>query len=689
MLIILGVAAQTGAVAGQVAAAPADLPYQPGGETTEAGSATKPRNETDNACVGIVPTAAPKGIHRNVEVDDIIRLRDFGKMDASEGDPAGFSVSPDGRLLAIQIRQADPFANAYCQALLLYDLSDNSAPPHVLDTGGDYVRRSISLYGLEGFPTGTPEPLTPKWSKDGERLAFLKRENGVTRLFVATTSSRHIQAVSDEVADVFEFEWSSTVPQLRYRQRSNLIAARHKLRTEGRSGYQFDNRFWPLAELQPYPRGTTSEADRFVSFDEAAVGRRSKPPHQIKNANSRVGEPETSDPVAAIRGDGRITAGIDGAEIVCRHSECGRVAAAWRRPQSEDIFFIRREGFADSRTAIYRWNIHNDELAKIHVTDDALRGCDLQTHLICARESSLRPRDIVEIDLTSGAIHKLIDLNPEWAALKRGRVTRLRWTNKYGIEAYGDLVLPPDAGPDNSLPLVVVQYSSRGFLRGGTGDEYPIQAIAAQGFAVLSFNRPLDYSIAMARAGRSISKRQTALHWTDRANVHDSLMRGIRLAAKTNPIDPAYLAITGLSDGASTATYALIHSNTFSLALLSSCCEDPDILETAVGAAYMSVLRENQHPLPWEQHRASWKRVSLAMNADRVCAKIVIQAADREARLATASLRALKEHGRDVTMFIFPDEYHVKWQPAHREAVYMRALNELKAWRQSRPITCP
>src|SRR3546814_8091474 len=73
------------------------------------------------------------------------------------------------------------------------------------------------------------------------------------------------------------------------------------------------------------------------------------------------------------------------------------------------------------------------------------------------------------------------------------------------------------------------------------------------------------------------------------------------------------------------------------------------------------------------------------MNAKNVCARIVIQSADREARLALSSLRELRRYGRDVEMFIFPDEYHVKWQPAHRRATYLRSLDELERWSQSVP----
>src|SRR3546814_13128841 len=77
---------------------------------------------------------------------------------------------------------------------------------------------------------------------------------------------------------------------------------------------------------------------------------------------------------------------------------------------------------------------------------------------------------------------------------------RLRWINRFGLQAIGDLVIPDPSRPSKPYPLVVVQYDTRGFLRGGTGDEYPIQALAASGFAVLSVSRPLDYATSIARS---------------------------------------------------------------------------------------------------------------------------------------------------------------------------------------------
>src|SRR3546814_3191200 len=94
-----------------------------------------------------------------------------------------------------------------------------------------------------------------------------------------------------------------------------------------------------------------------------------------------------------------------------------------------------------------------------------------------------------EIDPETGTATTIYDPNPEFASLRLGTVERLTWRNNLGLPAWGDLVLPPDRTPGEKLPLIIVQYHSDGFLRGGTGDEYPIFPLAARGFAVLSIEK--------------------------------------------------------------------------------------------------------------------------------------------------------------------------------------------------------
>jgi len=92
------------------------------------------------------------------------------------------------------------------------------------------------------------------------------------------------------------------------------------------------------------------------------------------------------------------------------------------------------------------------------------------------------------LDPVAGTRTLLFDPNPEFATLRLGHVERLHWRNALGVETIGDLVFPVGYRPGRAYPMIVVQYETRGFLRGGTDDEYPIQAFANRGYAVLSFS---------------------------------------------------------------------------------------------------------------------------------------------------------------------------------------------------------
>ncbi|MGN7930540.1 Atxe2 family lasso peptide isopeptidase [Sphingopyxis sp. 22461] len=622
---------------------------------------------------------APK---RTVITNDLIRLRDFGGSEIFESGAPGFALSPDGQHLAVQVRQAEPSSNSYCQGLMLFSLAAENSAPELLDEGGEFARGSFELYGLNGFPAGTPVPLTPRWSPDGRWIAFLRRDEGVTRLWIVSPKGGAARALTDSAADVVEFKWKPSAI-LEYARDEQLRAARAGIAEEGKKGFLYDDRFWMVAELHPYPRGQIHNRVSQIRVLEDGNTEAIVDLVSTKPASGVIIETEPG-----YGGQSALRARIHGRDIPCVDPSCKGIAGAWMLSRGNIVIFVRREGFANSQTAIYRWDVEAGQIQKLRVVDDAIGGCDAGARLICGRETSLNPRDIVEVDPETGGLTSLIDLNPEWDNLVLAGVTRLHWTNEHGTEVFGDLILPTSMKGGEKFPLVVVQYNSRGFLRGGTGDEYPVQAMAAQGFAVLSFNRPPSYRFQMMRAGRPFSVRDLMVEWKDRAFVHDALMKGLDLVVSRYPIDTDHLAITGLSDGGSTATYALIHSRRFGLALLSTCCEDPSILETAVGPAYIDFLKRNEYPLPSADYQESWRRVSLAMNADAICARIVIQTADREARAALAAVSALREHGRDIAMYIFPDEYHVKWQPAHRSAIYLRTLDELNRWKGEKMPSC-
>lgn len=72
----------------------------------------------------------------------------------------------------------------------------------------------------------------------------------------------------------------------------------------------------------------------------------------------------------------------------------------------------------------------------------------------------------------------------------------------------------------------------------------------------------------------------------------------------------------------------------------------------------------------------------MARNARRIHQPILMQLAHSEALIALESVTALKAAGQPVEMLVFPDERHVKWQPAHRLAIYRRNIDWFRFWLQ-------
>lgn len=677
------------------------LPPKPGAGDVAVYSASSPQNTgqeggtADEGCPGYPPAAAGTGPDRQITAEDLVSVRDFGGLALSPGAEPGFSLSPDGRHLAVQIRQANARSNDYCQVLVIYDLARPKAQPVTIAISSELARETISLDGLEGFPTGLSRSLTPQWSPDGKKLAFISRIEGHDRLSVMSLAGGAPVQISPEGQSVGHFEWGGSDKTILFDTDEPLHTARAALQKEAREGWRYDDRFWALAGMEPFPRGELVPLNYEAQIE---TGRNPVLSHVDDTAMSGGGSPQThdrawvaTDPALGSGSRSRPHATIDGTPFTCSHQTCEDASGAWVLPGSREVLFARREGFALARTGVYRWRPGTSIPRRILITSDVLVGCQPASArlLHCGRERSDAPRDIVAIDLGNGRIRQIVDVNPQWRALEPASITRLQWTNTYGVPAIGDLVLPSRHPLGQSLPLVVVQYDTRGFLRGGTGDEYPIRVLAAQGFAVLSISRPMDYPIWLARRAVPFDERELIAKWMDRASTHDSILSGIEAVQKRISIDQDHVAITGLSDGASAAEYALIHSRTFSLALLSTCCDDPAITMTSIAPAFEKRLRDLDYPLPWEEHRETWREVSLAMNATDICAEVQIQAADREARMALGSIAALRAANVPIEMYVYPDEYHVKWQPAHRLAIYRRNLAKLLDWKSRPPRQCP
>jgi len=651
------------------------------------------------ACDDLLPGTPGGGAIRDITTRDLARIRDVGDPEVIGGATSPYALSPDGRSLAFAIARGDPATNTVCSALVVVPV-DGKGRPRIVDRGGRLPLLSGNFRGLF-IATGFPQQIVPLWSPDGRSIVWRKLVDGTVQLARAAADGSGARVVTHAPADVEDSAWTPDSGGIVYTARVSRIDAGREIDREGEGGWRYDARTIPEIGWRPNPWVKDLPSAGFIVDLGSGQTRAATPaeqmlvtpppipgvPYDVVAAGATGARAWTTPATAHPEAPRQLWAtGSGGEKLQCALAACiGRITRIFWDRSGRSVVFLNRDGWHGEETMLYRWTPTTNRLSVVLRTKDSLTGCIQGGNaVICGRENATTPRRIVAIDLTTGRDRLIFDPNPEFAQFRLGRVERLRWSNDRGLPAWGDLVLPPGYDGTAKLPLVVVLYHSRGFLRGGTGDEYPIFPLAAKGFAVLSFERPPD--IAVSVPGLTTWEEVLAVgqrDWGERRSIHSAVMTGIDRAIATGAIDPARIGITGLSDGASTVEFALVNSRRFAAAAMSTCCDDRLTSLVLGGWAWGDENRRTGYPLSVDDDRAYWKPISLSLNARSIATPILFQVADREAGLSLESYGALREAGKAIEMYVYPDEFHNKVQPLHRLAVYDRNIDWFAYWLRS------
>lgn len=662
-----------------------------------AGSAMGAEQGGDPGCPAVWPPGAPAtaALSGALDAGRLLLLREIGHASAGLPGASPLAVSPDGRRVAFFVQQAVPAVNDRCESLVVIDLAEGRT--QVLDSGGRGIRLEEVLRGVRR-PSGLFDVNIPAWSPDGRSLVYRKRVGQRTQLWRAWLDAVPPAQITRSEVDIESFAWAREGDHLLYTVRPGRLDAAKARLAEARRGYLYDARVLP--HIGPAPQLPADLAEvimalparggvaRAASLGEIAAFDRPTPlgspdlgPHAGPDGYRAAAEPVDAGYFAQKR---LWAARRSGERIDCLAPGCtGNIVRVWWH--GGEVMFLRREGWLREENVISAWSPKTGRLRTVLRTGDWLSGCagNAMGAILCLAESARQPRRLVAFDPVTGAARVLFDPNPDIDTQALPRVERLRWRNALGLEAFGDRVIPQGAPPKAGWPLVVVQYTSRGFLRGGTGDEYPIFPLAQRGIAVLSLNNPdpvasLDKSvtdgIGMVAAGTG--------GWADRRSVHDSLTRGLDLALARGDIDANRIGIGGFSDGSTTARFALINANRYAAAAISHCCLEPHSALTYGGIAQGAWFRSLGYPKATEHNPDFWGPMSLAMNAAQARTPLLMQLSDDEYIQALETFGALRDHDRPVEMLVFPGEHHLKWQPLHRAAVYERNLDWFAFWLQ-------
>lgn len=636
-----------------------------------AAAASSPTSALD--CRAALQIKSP-GPSQSLSASDLIETLNMGSIPDLDVDPM-FSISPDGRSIAVSVARASIASNDFCSGI--YVISPGNSP-RLVDSGAGAAFWSFDdYYGMTEFPSGFPKVITPRWSPDGKRLAFLKYVDGRLQLWSWDgTRSKLTAAFDDDIVD-FRFEGGglSVIAKVREDRR-----AAEALDQEGLSGYHFDDRWFPYGRNRPFRRGPAHYSFAVISLANGEHRPATPTEALIISASGAPSGQHRKEATLAVDANGvsrlALTAGTT--QVICADSRCTDVEGQpWIA--GDAIRYVRREGWSRSLTGIYEWQSDRKSVRKIMQTSDLLMNCGpLGTDILCAREQSLAPRYLDRIDPKTGQSQVIFNPNPEFGSLALGHAERLQWKNDRDLECYGDLVYPPDYRAGERYPLIVVQYQSRGFLRGGTGDEYPIQLLAKAGYLVLSVQRP-PAPLGNQKMDPHERERRQLEGFMERRSILSAIEMKVQQLIVAGLVDPERIGITGLSDGVSTVQFAALHSTFFKAAAISSCCWEGS-QTWLLGPAIQAEYEKRGWPASPTDNPPLWEGLSWSRNADRIPFPVLAQMSDDEYLSGLEALTALRRAGKPVDLYVFPDEHHVKRQPAHRAAIYRRAIDWFNFW---------
>jgi len=624
---------------------------------------------------------------RQPTAEDLLALVELGDY------RGGLSVSPDGETVAVFARETRLRENDYRYRLLVMP-SAGGAPRVIADAGGIVLRNTP--YG----PTGAAADRAPSWSPNGTQLAYLAERDGRVELWRARVDGSSPELLVDAPGDVLRFGWLDdvriVVETATPRDTLSAIAARAEA-----YGFHPDDTFTPYAGLRPRPAIDLAR-NQFV-IDLATHERHAASPSDLQRLDGpprasvlagAIADDRTADNLAWIAprtpGDpastprlGLYRAAGDGGDVrLCDRPECsGRLLGTW--VFDHHVVFRRMEGYGDGLTALYDWDWQRNVVRLVRRADEELFGCERAgAQLVCLQESALQPRRIVSIDPATGALSPLYDPNPQWRDFDRPRVERIEVKDAYGNDSFAHLVFPAGYVAGRRYPVVIVQYRSRGFLRGGVGGEYPILPLAARGYFVLSVDRP-EWRGAEALLPHNELEQRTELDNSENRMKQSALEAMLAELDARGLSDTRRIGITGLSDGAETVYWAITNSNLFAAAVTSTQPTDPTAWTLGARALRHGLFSEGtggpntDASDPWA---AWWARNSTVLHAETIHTPLLMNLSESEAIMGFPLATRLEELGRPVDVYVYPGAFHIKWRPAQLLAAQTRAMDWLDFW---------
>ncbi|HLT00905.1 MAG TPA: Atxe2 family lasso peptide isopeptidase [Geminicoccaceae bacterium] len=635
------------------------------------------------AALALVLSVPGSSVSAGPSISELVELADISSL----------SVSPSGRYLVFRVERALIDKNSYLLDWYAADL--RSGEVRHLGGGGAPVE-------------GPAEPLaveTTVWSPDERHVFHRALVDGVIGLWRTAVDGSGSRPVVVADADVEQVTANADGRSLAYVLGPSRFEIEEAERREYDDGILVDGSVDLLRNLHSgaWVNGRIATS-RLVGRWTSSAGllwREPRRRYRLELVSLTVSGPERVDrqqltpgpgaddvaaaaleapgrpPVRVRRENGHFLIEVvrDGEAVACPGVVCraGRLPVIAWRPASGELAITARDGHY--RQTLYLWDVERGRVRHVVSAKGLLSGSRLASRpcalsheaAYCVTASAAEPPRLERIDLSTGARTVLFDPNALLRRLPRPRVEQLSWTLDDGREATGTVLLPE--GGANRAPLFVSYYECPGYLRGTAGDEFPLAPLVDAGFVAACLNT------VAAESNDIADVYQTGLEAVDAL---------VRLLAARGLVDPARVGMGGFSFGSEVTMWTAMNSDLLAAVSVASPQYTPARywLSALPGRDYAEVLREAIGLGSPDETPERWRRVSPALNAERIAAPLLMQLPENEARAEAEVFARLARTPTPVELYAFPEERHAKFQPRHRLAVYRRNLDWFRYWLQ-------
>lgn len=289
---------------------------------------------------------------------------------------------------------------------------------------------------------------------------------------------------------------------------------------------------------------------------------------------------------------------------------------------------------------------------------------------------------MIAIDLNAKYVRVLAEPNPAFATKTYPMIREITLTDREGNIGFAQVIYPNSYESGMKYPLVVTQYSARGFIRGQVGNEYPMFPLAARGFMVMNVEwsrfpkilqtQDVDYwNRFNAESGRELAKSQ--------------IEQGIDQLTREGLVDPNKVAITGLSAGAEITHYILQRSDRFAAAIVSSATWDiTSFAQASIDGDRERVMKSYQSPTVIPPAKNVIYDYAWSNKPEKLVTPLLINAGEYEGLVGFEGISAIQTAGGPLEFRIFPDEQHIKYHPRAILGVYNNNIEWLSFWLQGK-----